>query len=849
MSLPAPLSAPDTRALAPAAGPRHTGAVTLASALLAALLPSAASAACSGAAVTAATTVCQTAQSGGQPMTTCHQQLNQLWTECQQENRQAGQPFPPYGADDPSYMVYATRNVFGLPTWPELRADMQGEARDANHWSEARRAAEYQHWQHNRDTFRGSGTGGAALPDGTQEYDGAEPPANTTPPPPRFVPPREQPTTAPPPPPMIPRGQQRGDDGGGQRLVVTPNGTPPMDRGDVTRVRLADQAIQQNPRDSGAMALRARGRMLMGDRDGAFDDARRTLELDPKNQDARRILGGSDAIGGSAGRIGRMKVGLEASPEDAGGLGGGAGREERGGGRMNAAEFAAPDSLKTAPQDARGAQLRELWNGAQRYANMGDWGNALREASRLVSLNPDDPESWILRSKISSKMGNWEAAEADARKALELRPDDPAALLILGRALVQQGKVVDGLAVIERALALQPRNALAHYYRGEALEKLGRKGEAIDEYNLALQLDPGLGPLVEEALARLNPNMAVPQGGRGAPAAPAKRWLRLGVALVGSLFLLKGLHFLVGGRLRTSFTAKPATTTRPPLREEDQQASVLGRDPIAGDVLGGNFKVERELARGGMGVVYLATDIVLRRLVAIKRLHWEHMRTEETRRKFLQEAQLAARLKHPNLAQIHSVFGERELYLVFELVEGQTLDALLAAKGRLGLTEVRAIVGQVCRALEHAHGHRVIHRDLKPANIMLSRDGSCKVMDFGIAHEARTASNATQTQAWGTPPYMAPEQEEGYVSPASDLYALAVVAYELLAGRRPFDGPSQHAAKRTAAFKRIGGQDGLPAELDRFFERALHPEAALRYTTAADFRAAFEELAGTPVAR
>ncbi len=438
---------------------------------------------------------------------------------------------------------------------------------------------------------------------------------------------------------------------------------------------------------------------------------------------------------------------------------------------------------------------------------------------------------------MSGKLGNWTAAEADARKALELKPGDPVAMLELGYAQLQQGRAAEGLALIDSALALAPRNALGHLHRGEALEALGRKDEAAEAYRLAASLDAALQPLADAALARLNPK---PASGRSVPLPPWQKTYRVVAALLASLFLLKGLHFLIEKRRATAFT------TRTPMRQEDAVAAPR-REPVAGDVLGGNFKIERELARGGMGVVYLATDIVLKRPVAIKRLNREADESEDARRKFLQEAQLAARLKHPNLAQIHSVFGERELYLVFEFVDGEGLDAVLARRGRLGLDETRAVVQQVCRGLEHAHAGRVIHRDLKPANIMLAKDGVCKIMDFGIAHEARTASNPTMTQAWGTPPYMAPEQEDGMVSPASDLFALGVVAYELLSGRRPFDGPSQYGAKRSGTFKTLGGQHGLPAGVDAFFARALNPDAGARFQSAAEFKAAFEALSGTPV--
>jgi serine/threonine protein kinase len=146
----------------------------------------------------------------------------------------------------------------------------------------------------------------------------------------------------------------------------------------------------------------------------------------------------------------------------------------------------------------------------------------------------------------------------------------------------------------------------------------------------------------------------------------------------------------------------------------------------------------------------------------------------------------------------------------------------------------------MCAALECAHGQRIIHRDLKPSNVMVLSDGSSKVMDFGIAHQSRTGSELTQTAAWGTPPYMAPEQELGRVSAASDLYALAVMAYEMVVGQRPFAGPYFLEKKLKKEYAAPSSVDpALPAGLDGFFARALDPEPEKRWPAARQFADAF----------
>ena len=207
-----------------------------------------------------------------------------------------------------------------------------------------------------------------------------------------------------------------------------------------------------------------------------------------------------------------------------------------------------------------------------------------------------------------------------------------------------------------------------------------------------------------------------------------------------------------------------------------------------------------------------------------------------------------AQLKHPNLAQIYNVIDEGQPLLVFEYVEGQTLDKLLSVELALPAWRVRRIVEETAAALQCAHGREIIHRDLKPSNVMMGADGAIKVMDFGIAHQARAATQLTRTSASGTPPYMAPEQGMGSVSKASDLYALAVMAYELLAGVRPFEGPDFLEQKlRMRYYPMTQRNAAFPKALDEFFARAFEPDPTKRFADAGEFAAAFgQALEATP---
>ncbi|HXT01058.1 MAG TPA: serine/threonine-protein kinase, partial [Elusimicrobiota bacterium] len=361
---------------------------------------------------------------------------------------------------------------------------------------------------------------------------------------------------------------------------------------------------------------------------------------------------------------------------------------------------------------------------------------------------------------------------------------------------------------------------------------LGLADAASADLTQALALDPTLKRLAAPLLKKYN---------LGAEASDPKAfrlqpWMVRG-GFVGLAMLLVLVGLLGTQKARTLKAIK--LTPRRRSRADDEP--ITSGDLAPGRMLGGGYRVARELGRGGMGVVYEAFDERLRRTVAIKRLLRDEQSTPDDAALFLREARIVAQLKHPNLAQIYDVTDETEPFLVFEYVDGETLDRVLSRAVVLTPAAARPLVAQISAALTYAHGRGVIHRDLKPSNVMVTAGGAVKVMDFGIAHQSRsTATRMTQTVASGTPPYMAPEQAMGSVSKASDLYALGVMTYELLTGRRPFDGPDYlgpKLEKRYAPATQVN--PALPAALDPFFAAALDPDPTKRPADAAAFMEAF----------
>lgn len=263
-------------------------------------------------------------------------------------------------------------------------------------------------------------------------------------------------------------------------------------------------------------------------------------------------------------------------------------------------------------------------------------------------------------------------------------------------------------------------------------------------------------------------------------------------------------------------------------------------DKYIGKRLDGRYLVDELVGIGGMANVYKATDVSNGRIVAVKILRDEYVQNGELLRRFKNESKAVALLSHPNIVRVYDVnFSDRVNYIVMEYIDGITLKEYIEHKGVLDWKEAVYFTVQILRALQHAHDNGIVHRDIKPQNIMLLKDGSIKVTDFGIARFARSGMHTMTDKAIGSVHYISPEQAKGDITDnRADLYSVGVMLYEMLTGRLPFEAESAVAVaiKHIEEVPRLprSWNPDIPAGLESIVMRAMQKDAADRYTSAAE---------------
>jgi len=277
----------------------------------------------------------------------------------------------------------------------------------------------------------------------------------------------------------------------------------------------------------------------------------------------------------------------------------------------------------------------------------------------------------------------------------------------------------------------------------------------------------------------------------------------------------------------------------------------MDNDKYIGRLLDNRYEILEVIGVGGMAVVYKARCHRLNRLVAIKILKDDYCQDEEFRNRFHAEGRAVAMVSHPNIVSVYDVSSAQDAdYIVMELIDGISLKQYMEKKGILNWKETLHFAMQIGKALEHAHSKGIVHRDIKPHNVMVLKNGSVKVADFGIAR-VMSESHTLTREALGSVHYISPEQAKGgRVDDRSDIYSLGVVMYEMIAGRPPYNGESpvavaiQHingGAKAPSAFN-----PNIPGGLEQIIMKAMALEPASRYASAAAMLADMEEFRKMP---
>lgn len=449
-------------------------------------------------------------------------------------------------------------------------------------------------------------------------------------------------------------------------------------------------------------------------------------------------------------------------------------------GRYAADSSSAEQAQATTPQDVN-AQLEV----AQGEINKANYTRAKDIALELLNRNVEDPRVYSMLAFCYQNLEDYDNAVYYATQAIAKRPSDADAYTIRGFSQYKKGDILRATEDIDTALKLNPKASRA--------QKV--KDTIAQTKTAALQ---------EKARARQADKESLPP------------WF-----LVYVICVLSVITAFMVFRYRGAFAHS----------REDRHDKRLKEVNIKEQ-----YHFIRMVGEGGMGKVYEAYDNVLKRKVAVKRIKPELLKSNYVREQFLSEARMVAMLHHPCIVEIYTVIETtNSLYLVFEYVEGQTLETRLDIDSYIPFDEAKEIFGSVCKGLAFAHANDIVHCDLKPGNIMISDSGIAKVMDFGVAKKVAADGKQTDSRTVaGTPAYMSPEQQKGFMTKQSDIYSLGVCLYEALVGQVPWAVKGFDISTK----KIVPPSDfsaAIPKEVDRLIARAIQDDPEKRVQSVEEF--------------
>lgn len=427
-----------------------------------------------------------------------------------------------------------------------------------------------------------------------------------------------------------------------------------------------------------------------------------------------------------------------------------------------------------------------------------------------------DMES-VLRSVsilLSAKNGDYNLAVTSAQALLERGMSDPRIHSALAVGYEKLGQCSEAKYHANQAIAQRPSDVEALTARAYCFHKEEDDLRAREDIETAIKHNPKyeyaqeVNRIITEESARVKQPKA-PASGRRLPT-----WFFAYVVCVITVMII----FIV---MRSRGFARGA------IDESGRQLKEIN--------IKEQYHFIRQIGEGGMGKVYEAYDNVLKRKVAVKRIKPELLKSHYVREQFLSEARMVATLHHPCIVEIYTVLETtNSLYLVFEYVEGQTLETRLDIDGYLNFDDARAVFGSVCQGLSYAHSHNIVHCDLKPGNIMISDSGVAKVMDFGVARKVSEGNKGDHRTVAGTPAYMSPEQQKGFMTKQSDIYSLAICLYEAIVGQVPWSVKGFDITTRNI-IPPSSISDSIPKVVDKLIETSLNDDPAKRIQTVDEF--------------